>query len=126
MIAGIADTSILIHLFRNNPAAKEWIRSQHDLAITPISWLEFMYGAPGKSGQIRCLQLMQQFTIEYLSSSDQAWAMQQFLHYRLSHGVSLTDCLIASVAYRLQAPIYTDNVKDFLPLLGSKLVVKPY
>src|SRR5258708_6206113 len=126
MIAGIVDTSVLVHLFRNNPLAIEWIGSQPDLAITPISWLEFMYGAPGKSGQTRCLHLMQQFIIEFLAPSDQAWAMQQMLQYRLSHGASLTDCLIASVAYRLQGPVCIDNVKDFLPMLATKLVVKPY
>ena len=126
MIAGIADTSVLIHLFRNNPSATKWVEGQQDLAITPVSWLEFIYGAPGKSGQTHSLQLMQKFIIEFLTPSDQAWAMQQMLQYRLSHGVSLTDCLIASVSYRLQVPIYTDNVKDFVPLLTPKLVIKPY
>src|SRR5258708_38828508 len=99
MIAGIVDTSVLVHLFRNNPLAIEWIGSQPDLAITPISWLEFMYGAPGKSGQKRCLDLMQQFIIEFLAQSDKEWAMQQILHSRLSHDVRLTDCLMTSEAY---------------------------
>jgi len=69
---------------------------------------------------------MQQFGTEFFIESDQQWAMQQMLQYRLSHGVSLTDCLIASVCYRFQVPLYTDNVKDFLPILDHKLVIKPY
>ncbi len=29
------------------------------------------------------------------------WAMQQLFRYRLSHGVAVMDCLIASVCHRL-------------------------
>src|SRR5215831_21386591 len=97
MTTGVVDTSVLIHLYRNNPLAIAWMANQKDLSITPISWLEFMQGAPGKRGQARCLQLMRQFGREFLAQSDQQWAMNQMLRFRLSHGVSLTDCLIASV-----------------------------
>jgi predicted nucleic acid-binding protein len=40
--------------------------------------------------------------------------------------VSFKDCLIASVAHRLQVPLYTQNVKDFLVILPARLVIKPY
>ncbi len=126
MTAGILDTTGLIHLYRRNVAAQAWLASQQDLAITPISWLEFMRGAPGKAGQKQCLRLMRQFKLENLSQADQRWAMLQMLRYRLSHGVSLTDCLIASVCHRLQVPLYTDNVKDFVPMLGKTFVIKQY
>ena len=85
-----------------------------------------MEGARGKSGQERCQQIIAQFGLEYLSADDQHWAMAQLLKYRLSHGVSYADCLIASVAHRLQVPIYTRNATDFMPLLGATLVIKPY
>jgi len=52
--------------------------------------------------------------------------MAQMLTYRFSYGLKLKDCLIASVAHRLQVPIYTQNVKDFVPILGETLVIKPY
>jgi predicted nucleic acid-binding protein len=45
--------------------------------------------------------------------------------YRLSHGVATGDCFIASVAYRLQVPLYTHNLKDMTPMIGN-LAVKPY
>lgn len=125
MTAGVVDTTVLIHLFRGNSAAQRWISGQQQLAITSVSWLEFMHGAPGKAGQKQSLRLMRKFNLEYLTQSDQRWALLQMLRYRLSHGVSLTDCLIASVSYRLNVPLYTDNVKDFLPMLGN-LVIKPY
>lgn len=127
MISGVVDTNILIHLFRKNAAAQAWVASQSSLAITPIIWLEFVGGATGgKAGLAKSVQLAQQFALELLTPSDQQWAMQQMLAHRLRHGVHMADCLIASVAYRLQVPLYTQNVKDFEPLLGSTLVLQPY
>lgn len=44
MTAGIADSNILIHLYRGDPLAKVWFAGQQDLAISPITWLEIMEG----------------------------------------------------------------------------------
>lgn len=85
-----------------------------------------MEGANGTAGQEHCLRLLAPFEIIYLTESDQQWSMMQLLTYRYSHGVSLKDCLIASAAFRLQVPFYTQNVKDFLPLLAADQVIRPY
>ena len=85
-----------------------------------------MQGAPGKAGQATCKAILSQFDMEYLTPADMDWAMQQMEKYRLSHGVSTNDCLIASVCYRLQVPLYTHNLKDMNVLLGTSLVIKPY
>jgi predicted nucleic acid-binding protein len=61
----------------------------------------------------------------YCTASDQAWAMQQFKRFQFSHHIGANDCLIASAAYRLQVPLYTHNLKDMTPLIGS-LAVEPY
>jgi predicted nucleic acid-binding protein len=126
MTSGIVDTNILIELYRNLPAANIWVATQTDLTITSITWLEFMEGARGKVGQARCQQIIVPFEIVMLTEGDQRWAMDQLLRYRLSHGVSFKDSLIASVCHRLQIPIYTRNTKDFLSLLPAELVIKPY
>jgi predicted nucleic acid-binding protein len=126
MIAGIVDTNILIELYRNLPAANIWAAGQTDLAITSITWLEFMEGARGKAGQARCQQIITPFDLLLLTGNDQRWAMNQLMRYRLSRGVSFKDCLIASAVHRLQVPIYTQNVKDFAAVLPIKLVIKPY
>lgn len=126
MTAGIVDTSILIELYRNNPAAKVWAEVQTDQGITSITWLEFMEGSRGKAGQRRNLEIIAPFEIVYLTDTDQQWAMAQILRYRFSHGVQFKDCLIASVAHRLQVPLYTKNVGDFQIVLPAHLVVKPY
>ena len=127
MTAGIADSTIAIHILRGNPAARAWFSAQSvRLSITPITWLEVMYGAPSKREQTRTQALLDQFDLLYLTQADMDWAMQQLLTYRLSHGIAVMDCLIASVCHRLQVPLYTHNVRDMAILLDRALVIKPY
>jgi predicted nucleic acid-binding protein len=83
MIAGFADTNILIELYRNLPGAAVWAAAQTDLAISSVSWLEFMEGARGKQGQAQCLRIVAPFEVVYLTDTDQQWAMKQLLRYRL-------------------------------------------
>jgi hypothetical protein len=126
MTFAIADTTVVLHLYRRYSPALTWYSSlSTQLGITSITWMEVMYGAGSKAKQTTCLALLIQFDLIYLTSTDQDWAMQQMEKYRLSHGVAIGDCFIASVAYRLQLPLYTHNLKDMTPLIGN-LAVKPY
>lgn len=52
--------------------------------------------------------------------------MQTMRDHRFSHGTGLLDCLIASICYRLELPILTDNIKDYARILSADLVHKPY
>jgi len=124
---GIVDTTVIVHLFRRNPSARAWYASLFQpLAVTPITWMEIMYGAAGKAGQAKCKVILSEFVMEYLTRTDMDWAMQQLERYRLSHGVGINDCLIASVCQRLQVPLYTHNLRDMRVLLDEVLVVRPY
>jgi predicted nucleic acid-binding protein len=127
MTVGIVDTTVIIHYFRKNPDVHAWFAAQAaQLSITPITWLEVMYGAPGKAGQAACKAILSQFDMEYLTPADMDWAMQKMEMYRFTHGVGINDCLIASVCHRLTVPLYTHNVKDMQILLDHSLVIKPY
>lgn len=127
MTIGIVDTTVIIHHLRKNMAARAWVISQPIiLSITPITWLEVMRGAPGKSGQIAAKSVLDLFVMEYLTPVDMDWAMQQMELHRLSRGIETNDTLIASVCHRLNVPVYTDNRKDYLKLLPAELVIKPY
>ncbi len=123
---GLVDTNILIEVFRGRPNAKLWYASQTSLGVATIAWLEFIEGAGSKASQQAGLAIMNALTIVPLDASDQRWAMTQLQRYHLSHGFGYADCLIASIAYRLQVSLYTQNVKDFAPLLGTALVIKRY
>jgi predicted nucleic acid-binding protein len=126
MTDAIADTTVVVHLYRRYAPALTWYGSlSQPLGITPITWMEVMYGAGSKAKQAACKTLLSQFDLVHLTAVDQDWAMEQMEKYRLSNGMATNDCLIASVAYRLQVPLYTHNLKDMTPMLG-KLAVKPY
>jgi predicted nucleic acid-binding protein len=126
MTLTVADTTVIIHLYRRYAPALTWYGSlSQPLGITPVTWIEVMYGAGSKAKQAASKILLSQFDLIHLNALDQEWAMQQMEKYRLSHGVTMADCLIASVAYRLQLPLYTHNLKDMIPMLGS-LAVRPY
>ena len=126
MTAAIVDTTVVVHLFRRYEPALIWYGSiSQPLSITPVTWLEVMYGANSKAKQAACKTLLDEFSLVYVLSTDQAWAMQQMETYRLSHGITTNDCLIAAVVYRLQLPLFTHNLKDMSPMLGN-LAVRPY
>jgi len=126
MTVAIADTTVVVHLYRRYAPALAWygLLSQ-PLSITSITWMEVMYGAGSKAKQTACKTLLGQFKLIHLTSIDQQWAMLQIEKYQLSHGIATGDCFIASVANRLQMPPYTHNLKDMTPMLGN-LAVKPY
>lgn len=126
MTAGLVDTTVIVHYFRKNPAAQQWVSAQRTtLSVVSITWLEVMYGAGSKAKQAASRSILERFELVYISETDQDWAMQQLERYRLSHGITINDCLIASVAHRKQVPLFTHNLKDMVPLLGE-LAVKPY
>jgi predicted nucleic acid-binding protein len=126
MSVGIVDTTVLVHYFRQNPAAQSWMAAQPlPLSIVTISWMEVMSGARNKAHQVASRQLLDQFELLYLTPSDQHWALLQLERLQFSHHVDMNDCLIASVAHRLQIPLYTHNLKHMLPLLGN-LAIKSY
>jgi predicted nucleic acid-binding protein len=71
MTVGVVDSTIIVHLFRKNPSALTWYASlAQPLAITPITWMEIMYGAAGKAGQAKCKAILNEFDMEYLTRTD--------------------------------------------------------
>jgi predicted nucleic acid-binding protein len=127
MILGIVDTTVIFHLFRRNPAALAWCSALTIRpGVTPITWMEALYGAASRDKQDRCAAILSQFPLEYVLPGDMDWAIQAMQTKRLSQGIAVNDCLIASVCARLQVPVYTDNQKDFLKVLPASLVIRPY
>lgn len=82
-------------------------------------------GASSKANQAQCKTVLAKFDLLYPTATDQNWAMQQLEHFQFSHHIGKEDCLIASLAHRLNVPLYTHNLKDMTPMLGS-LAVRPY
>ena len=125
MIDAVLDTTVILHLFRKYPPALQWLNNQQRYGVTSITWLEVMEGASSKANQTRCKTLLSQFDLLYPTPVDQQWAMQQLERFQFSHHIGKEDCLIAGVAYRLQVPLYTHNLKDMTPLVDT-LAIQPY
>ena len=71
MIAALVDTSVLIHLFRKHPAAQAWFSAQTEaMAVSSITWLEFMDGVPSSKGQALSLAILAQFELIRLTDAD--------------------------------------------------------
>lgn len=125
MVTGLLDTAVVVDLLRSYPPSQEWLAQQSRLGIVPIVWLEIIQGAEDLRAQKRAVELLRHFERVNVEPVDFDWAIRQALRYRLSHSVDVMDCVIAAVASRLELPLYTRNLKHFVPVLGS-LVRKPY
>ena len=127
MSVGIVDTTVILHYFRNFGDARAWVDSQPArLSVTSITWMEVMEGASSKAHQTHCKNVLGKFDVLYPTLADQQWAMEQLERFQFMHHIGKDDCLIASIAYRLQLPLYTHNLKDMQALVGERLAVKPY
>lgn len=123
---GLLDTSILIDLLRNYPSALSWFSEKPlILGVTRAVWFEIIQGVENGQKQQQALNLLRRFTLVEFTTSDLMWATDMLVRYKLSHNIGIFDCLIASVAHRVQLPVYTLNLKDFRVLVGN-LAQKPY
>lgn len=125
MVEGLVDSAIMIDILRGYPPAQTWLNRQQRLEVTHTVWLELAEGAQNKVAQAQALRLLRRFELIEMKSEDLQWAVEKLLVFRLSHNVDAFDCLMASVAARLNIAVYTRNIKHFKPLLGE-LAIQPY
>ena len=115
---GIVDTAVVVDLLRGHPPALAWLADQDALGITPIVWLEIIEGATDRRAQRKAVEILHRFERIDPLPEDFDWAIERALRFKLSHNADMMDCLIASAAHRLNLPLFTANLKHFLPLLG--------
>ncbi len=86
MSVGLVDTTVILHYFRRNAAARAWVDSQPvRLSVTSITWLEVMEGASSKANQVESKSVLGKFELIYLTTTDQRWAMDQLEQFQFSH-----------------------------------------
>ncbi len=121
----LLDTAIVVDVLRGYPPALQWLEQQESVGVSDIVWLEIIEGAPNRRMEQIALRLLERFERANTTAQDIDWAIQQLLRFHLSHGLDAMDCLIAASSYRLGVPLYTRNLKHFIPLLGE-LACRPY
>jgi hypothetical protein len=126
MTTVLVDTTVIVHFLRRYAPALAWYGSHiSQMSISSVAWLEVMEGATSKTNQLYAESILSRFELVYSTAADQEWAMRQIKQFQFTHHIGMNDCLIAAVAYRLQVPLHTHNLKDMIPLIGT-LAVQPY
>jgi predicted nucleic acid-binding protein len=125
MVDALLDTAVLVDVLRGHPPATSWLATQPHLGVTTVVWLEIIEGSSSLRAQRIALRLLHGLERVEVTPLDIDWAIRQLTRLGLSQGVDAMDCMIASVSYRLNLPLYTHNLKHFVPLLGP-LAQKPY
>mgnify|MGYP003396073742 CR=1 FL=1 len=125
MVNALIDTSVVVDLLRQYPSAEHWFAAQGQLGVSRAVWLEVLEGAENKRKQQHALKILRRFEPIEIVPEDVVWSINQLLVLGLSHNIDAFDCLIAASSQRLQLPLFTRNMKHFVPLIGS-LAQQPF
>lgn len=123
----LLDTTILVDIFRGRQPALDWLKSEPDknFGISGFTVFEILVGAKNKEEMISLQKKLEEFPVFWSSEDDCNRALVTFANLFLSHGIEVTDALIAQTAIGLNVPIVTLNEKHFKPVAGLNIIV-PY
>lgn len=97
-----------------------WLSAGELVGMSALAWGEFLCGPLSETAETFARQLLP--IAEPLERSDAEKAAELFnLTGRRSK--TYTDCCIAAVAIRLQAPLATSNRSDFTPMTPHGLML---
>lgn len=108
MVKALFDTNVLIDFLGGVPAARKEIDRYDDCAISIVTWMEVMVGAP-KGTEDATRQFLSRFALITLSQpvAERAVALRQ------EHRLKLPDAIIWASAQVEQRLLVTRNTKDF-------------
>jgi predicted nucleic acid-binding protein len=122
----IIDTDILIDVARDVSEATGCLREiEHNAipAISAVTQMELMIGCRNKKELKALDRFLSRFTILKTSEAISERAVGLIRRYRLSHGILISDALIAATALNHDRPLISKNQRDYrfieeLALLG--------
>jgi len=121
----LIDTDVLIDYSHGIQRAKDALirlERKHRLAISVITQLELIMGCQNRREFSELQKFIKLFHFIKLNESQSSEVVQLFESYRLSHGVSIPDMLIAATAKTMKVPLYSKNSKDFQFISGLKFL----
>lgn len=118
------DTSFLTRaLLRDSPEdrkLREWLGAGTRLAISAIGWAEFLCGPMAAQDIELAGQIIQE---QVPFEGEDATLCARLFNLSGRRRGSLTDCMIAATAVRLDAPLATSNPQDFHRLEAAGLEI---
>ncbi|WP_295654851.1 type II toxin-antitoxin system VapC family toxin [uncultured Mucilaginibacter sp.] len=120
----LIDTNILIEIIRHNANIIEKCDALgvDNLAISSISYVEFLVGSRDKQDLYRNMKFLNKFRQIAVDENINDTLISIFENYSLSHRPSIPDMLIAATAIYYKTPLYTLNSKDFIYLADLTLI----
>lgn len=94
-----------------------------NVVLSAITKMELMSGATNKTDMEWISNKLSRFNIALVNDDITLKAFDLIQNYRLSHGLSLPDGLIAATALITGLELFTYNTKDFKFILQLKLYI---
>ena len=124
----ICDTDVLIDFWdvskKRHFKTKEILEQKiglDNIILSGITKMELLNGATNKSEQNKINHNLSRFNIALINNEITLEAFSLFEKYKLSHGLTIPDCLIAATALITKLELFTYNNKDFKFITHLKL-----
>lgn len=119
----LVDTDVLIWHMRGYPQATRRLDELGALTLSAISWLEVLQGIRNKAELVAVKKMLQNRAATLLPVSEAITqrAIELMESLTLSHGLQMSDALIAATALDHGLSVLTANVKHFGAVSGLKV-----
>lgn len=114
------DTNIVIDLLAGHPPALVEAASHSEVAISRITWMEVLIGAPDDATKAKWESFLNQFEMIEMDED----VCREAIALRQLHRIKLPDAIIWASARAYGADLVTRNTKDFKP--GTSGIRVPY
>ena len=125
----LLDTDIMIDVMREYAPAVEWIQALRErnakLSLTGLTVMELVQGCENKEQVGNLREEVKPFHILWPSYLACSQALEAYMQYRLSHGLSILYALIGQMAQDLGIPLHTFNKRHFETIFKLQ-TVQPY
>jgi predicted nucleic acid-binding protein len=124
----ICDTDVMIDYWDKSKARHTSTKTTlektielDNVILSAITKMELMLGATNKTDMARITKKLGRFNIALINDDITLQAFDLLQTYRLSHGLSLADSIIAATALIADLELFTYNTKDFKFIAQLKL-----
>jgi predicted nucleic acid-binding protein len=126
----ICDTDVMIDFWdvaaKRHDSTREIVENSirlDNVLLSVVTKMELLSGALNKRNLSKLDKKLTRFNISLLNEAISVKGVELLLKYRLSHGLTFPDALIAATAIVTGLELFTYNLKDFVFIQGLKLFI---